>query len=84
MRFTGHIRTTMGAEEMAIPRESASIDELFVHLLSNKPANLDHGFSPFNTLVVLNGKEVFSAASQRGRTISDGDEVTLVPFSHGG
>jgi molybdopterin converting factor small subunit len=80
----GHIKTSMGSEEMLIQRESASVGDLFALMLSSKPTNLEHGFSPFNTLVVVNDEEVFSAASQRDRVISDGDQVLLVPFSHGG
>ena len=84
LRFTGHIKTSMGSDELLVPRESASVGELFGLILSSRPADIDHGFSAFNTLVVVNDEEVFSAASQRDRVISDGDEVMLVPFSHGG
>jgi len=84
LRFLGHIRTSMGTEQLEIPRESISVDELFVLLLSSRPAEVDHGFSKYNTLVVLNEDEVFSASAQMHRRLSDGDFVLLVPFSHGG
>jgi molybdopterin converting factor small subunit len=84
LRFLGHIKTSMGSEEMEIPRESISVDDLFGLLLSKRPAELDHGFSKYNTLLVVNDAEVFSASAQQDRRLSDGDLVLLVPFSHGG
>ena len=84
LKFLGHIRTSMGSDAMEIPRESVSVDELFGLLLSKRPADLDHGFSKYNTLLVVNDEEVFSASAQRERRLSDGDSVLLVPFSHGG
>ena len=41
------------------------------------------GFSKFNTLVIVNGSSAFTAAAD-DRMIGDGDEVLLLPFSHGG
>jgi molybdopterin converting factor small subunit len=84
LKFLGHIKTSMGSEEMEILRESISVDDLFGLLLSKSPAEVDHGFSKFNTLLVVNEDEVFSASSQKERRLSDGDSVILVPFSHGG
>jgi molybdopterin converting factor small subunit len=84
LKFLGHIRTSMGSEEMEIPWESISVDDLFGLLLSKRPGELDHGFSKYNTLVVINDQEVFSASAQQDRRLSDGDSVLLVPFSHGG
>jgi molybdopterin converting factor small subunit len=84
LRFLGHIKTSMGAEEMELPRESISVDDLFGVLLSKRPAELEHGFSKYNTLLVVNDEEVFSASAQQDRRLSDGDSVLFVPFSHGG
>ncbi len=84
LKFLGHIKTSMGSEEMDVPRESMSVDDLFGLLLSKRPTELDHGFSKYNTLLVINDEEVFSASAQRDRRLSDGDSVLLVPFSHGG
>ena len=84
LKFLGHIKTSMGTEEMEVQKESVTVDDLFDLLLSSKPAELDHGFTKYNTLVVLNDDEVFSASAQKGRRLSDGDSVLLVPFSHGG
>ena len=60
------------------------MDDLFGFLLGRLPAKTSHGFSKFNTLVVVNDEEVFSASSQVDRLITDGDSVLLFPFSHGG
>ncbi len=84
LRFLGHIRTSMGSEEADIPGDGMSVDELFSVLLSNKPAEIYHGFTKYNTLLVINDEEALSAAAQDDRRLSDGDSVLLVPFSHGG
>jgi molybdopterin converting factor small subunit len=84
LKFLGHIRTSMGSEEIDLPRDGISVDDLFSLLLSNKPAQLDHGFTKYNTLVVINEEEALSAAAQKDRQLIDGDSVLLVPFSHGG
>jgi len=84
LEFLGHIKTSMGSEQMDVPWDEISVDELFGLLLSSRPAEVDHGFTKYNTLLVLNEDEVFSASSQDDRRLSDGDSVLLVPFSHGG
>jgi len=84
LKFLGHIKTSMGVEALEVPRERISVSELFGLLLSSGPALLDHGFTKYNTLLVVNDEEVFAASAQQERLLSDGDAVLLVPFSHGG
>jgi molybdopterin converting factor small subunit len=84
LKFLGHIKTSMGSEEMEVLGETISVGDLFGLLLSSKPAELEHGFTKYNTLLVVNDEEVFSASAQQDRRLSDGDSVLLVPFSHGG
>jgi len=84
VKFLGHIKTTMGSEAMEVSQSGISVGELFGLLLSSKPAQLDHGFTQYNTLLVVNDEEVFSASAQQDRRLTDGDYVQLVPFSHGG
>jgi molybdopterin converting factor small subunit len=84
VKFLGHIKTSMGTEELEVSQGSISVSELFSLLLSSKAVVLDHGFSKYNTLLVVNDKEVFAASAQQDRLLSDGDSVLLVPFSHGG
>jgi molybdopterin converting factor small subunit len=74
----------MGAEKMDLPGEGITVDGLFALLLAREPARTEHGFTKFNTIVVVNGGEAFSASSQGNRKLNEGDEVVLVPFSHGG
>ena len=74
----------MGAERLEISDDSMSVGELFALLLTKSPAGSGHGFTKYNTLVVVNDKEAFAASSQEGRRLSGGDSVLLVPFSHGG
>jgi len=84
LKFLGHIKRSMGSEEIDVHREGMSVDDLFSLLLASRPAELDHGFTKYNTLVVINGEEAISAAAQKDRRLTDGDSVLLVPFSHGG
>ena len=84
LKFLGHIRTSMGFEEMDVPRDGITLDDLFALLLAYRPAEVDHGFTKYNTLVVINDEEALSASAQKDRRINDGDSVLLVPFSHGG
>jgi molybdopterin converting factor small subunit len=84
LKFLGHIRTSMGSGEFDLPQDGISVDDLFSLLLSKEPARLDHGFTKYNTLVVINDEEAISATAQKDRRIRDGDSVLLVPFSHGG
>jgi molybdopterin converting factor small subunit len=84
LKFLGHIRTSMGSDEIDIARDGITVDDLFALLLSSRPAKLEHGFTKYNTLVVINDEEAISASAQKERRISDGDSVLLVPFSHGG
>jgi hypothetical protein len=85
LKFLGHIGRSMGSEWMDLPRERITVDDLFALLVAERPAEgADHGFSKFNTLLVVNGAEAFSASAQKERCLVDGDSVLLVPFSHGG
>lgn len=85
LRFLGHIKTSMGSEEMQIPNDGISVEELFSLLLvSVGGTDLAHGFTKYNTLLVINDEEVFPASTQAARRLQDGDSVMLVPFSHGG
>lgn len=72
----------MGREEVGIARSEISVGEL-IDALRSMASGERPGFSRFNTLVVVNGGEVLPA-SQEGRRLRDGDQVLLVPFSHGG
>jgi len=84
LKFLGHIKTSMGAEELDVPGDGMRVDDLFALLLSGKPTKLDHGFTKYNTLIVVNDGEAVSAAAQGDRRLGDGDFVLFVPFSHGG
>lgn len=84
LRFLGHIKTSMGAEEKEVAQGDLSVGELFGLLLADGSTRPDHGFTKYNTLVVINDEEAFSASAQVDRRLHDGDRVLLVPFSHGG
>ena len=84
--FMGHIKASMGRERMDIDKAGMSVEELFRFLKSENPAVQEqrHGFTEYNTLVVVNDHEALAAASRRDLRLNDGDSVLLVPFSHGG
>ncbi len=84
LRFIGHVKTSVGSDEMVVERESITVGDLFGLLLSKGFADRPHGFSEYNTLLVVNNGEVFAASSQKERLLADGDRVLFVPFSHGG
>lgn len=69
---------------MDIPRDGITLDDLFALLLLQRSSEFDHGFTKYNTLVVINDDEALSASAEKDRLISDGDSVLLLPFSHGG
>jgi len=83
VRFLGHIKTTMGSEQVELPQSGLSVGELIEILRTMAKRDERAGFSKFNTLVVVNDGEVLPA-SQEGRLLNDGDDVLLVPISHGG
>jgi molybdopterin converting factor small subunit len=84
VKFLGHIRTSMGTHEIEINRDGISVGDVFALLHSGRPAEVSRAFTKYNTLVVVNEGEAFSASSQEARRLVDGDSVMLVPFSHGG
>ena len=79
----GHIRTSVGKEKLEFTertmRTSALIER--VRDLGRRDPNM--GFTGYNTLVIVNGSSAFTAAAD-DRMLEDGDEVVLLPFSHGG
>jgi molybdopterin converting factor small subunit len=84
LKFLGHIKTSMGCDEAEVSRDGISVADLFGLLLASKPAQIGHGFTKYNTLVVVNDEEAFSASAHEDRRLNDGDSVLLVPVSHGG
>lgn len=85
MKLIGHIRASVGKEEVELGSDGLSVGELFSLLLKEVPGQVQrHGFSEYNTLLVVNDREAVSAASRREMRLRDGDSVLLVPFSHGG
>jgi molybdopterin converting factor small subunit len=82
VKCMGHIKTSLGREAVELPGEM-SAGELIDTLRRMAESDPHVGFNRFNTLLVVNGESAFTAASN-DRKLHDGDEVFLVPFSHGG
>jgi len=79
----GHIRTSVGRETVEVQEDGIKTSALIERLREMGRDDPNLGFSKFNTLVIVNGSSAFTAAAD-DRVIEDGDEVLLLPFSHGG
>ena len=78
----GHIRTSLGREVVEVEGKTTAV-ELVEKVRAMAAGDRQPGFTRFNTLLVVNGESAFTAAAD-DRLLNDGDEVLLVPFSHGG
>lgn len=84
VNLAGHIRTSLGTDRVEIEDGEIGASDLIEKLRAM--AGGDErllGFTRFNTLIIVNGTEAFTAAAD-DRRLLDGDEVLLLPFSHGG
>lgn len=82
VRCLGHIGTSVGAKEVALEGSEVDAAEIVERLraLSGKE---DPGFTKYNTLVMVEDGEAFVPAGS-GRRVKSGEQVVLIPFSHGG
>jgi len=83
VKFFGHIRTSVGEEKLEFPDDEMKTSELVEKVRELGRRDPRMGFTVYNTLVIVNGSSAFTAASD-DRLLKDGDEVVLLPFSHGG
>jgi len=82
VRCMGHIGTSVGRKEVLLNDSALSPSELVDELrrMSGRP---DPGFNRYNTLALVGDGEAFVPASST-REIKSGEDVVLIPFSHGG
>jgi molybdopterin converting factor small subunit len=78
----GHVRTSLGRDTVEIEADKISTTALIEKIREMGRADPNLGFTKYNTLVIVNGS-AYSGASE-DRILEDGDEVILLPFSHGG
>lgn len=78
----GHIRSSVGREVVEIQADRITASELIEKVRELGRQDSNRGFTVFNTLVLVNGTASPGAADDK--VLVDGDEVTLLPFSHGG
>ena len=84
VKLAGHIRTSLGREEVEIDEDEIAATGLIEELrrrASDKDPRI--GFTKFNTIMIINDGEAFTPAGS-DRMLIDGDSVLLLPFSHGG
>lgn len=82
VRCMGHIGTSVGRKEVVLVEEELSAADL-VDRLRAMSAETEPGFSRYNTLALVGDGEAFVPATSN-RLIRSGEEVVLIPFSHGG
>ena len=82
VRCLGHIGTAVGAREVTLQDAGLDASDL-VDRVRAMAGLKEPGFSRYNTLVMVEDGEAFVPAGTSVR-ISDGANVTLLPFSHGG
>jgi len=83
VKCLGHIGTSVGRETVELEGDNMTAGGIIDALREMATADSNPGFTRFNTLLVVNGKSAFTAAAE-DRKLEDGDDVLLVPFSHGG
>jgi molybdopterin converting factor small subunit len=79
----GHIRTSLGTETLEVDEDRITTIGLIEKLREMGRGDPNLGFNRYNTLVIVNGSSAFTGVS-KDRLLVDGDEVVLLPFSHGG
>jgi hypothetical protein len=78
----GHIGTSVGTSEVVLDDISISAPELVDRLRAMSKRD-DPGFTRYNTLALVGDGEAFVPATST-RRIKSGEDVVLIPFSHGG
>jgi molybdopterin converting factor small subunit len=82
VRCMGHIGTSIGRKEVVLDDIALSAPEL-VEKLRTMSKEKNPGFNRYNTLALVGDGEAFVPASST-REIKSGEDVVLIPFSHGG
>lgn len=82
VRLMGHIGTSVGMKEIVLEESTLSAPEL-VERLRAMSGREDPGFTRYNTLALVGDGEAFVPAVSE-REIRSGEEVVLIPISHGG
>ncbi len=83
VRCLGHIRSSLGTDELNLDITEVSSSDLLDGLRERGKSDPRLGFTKYNTLLIVNGGEAYTAAAD-DRLLRDGDTVLLLPFSHGG
>ena len=82
VRCMGHIGTSVGKNVVVLQETRISSADL-VDKLRTMSKEKDPGFNKFNTLALVGDGEAFVPAAS-AREIKSGEDVVLIPFSHGG
>lgn len=83
VKCLGHIMSSLGTEELDLDVSEVTSSKLLEMLREMGKSDPRLGFTKYNTLLIADGGEVYTAAAD-DRLLHDGDTVLLLPFSHGG
>jgi molybdopterin converting factor small subunit len=82
VRCLGHIAGSVGSQKVEL--QDAELDAVeIVERLRKISGRADPGFTRYNTLIMVGDGEAFVPATG-ARKVREGEEVVLIPFSHGG
>lgn len=82
VRCLGHIATSVGAKAVILDGAKYTAEEV-VEAVRGMSKEAEPGFTKYNTLLLVEDGEAGVAAAS-GTTVSSGQRVVLIPFSHGG
>jgi molybdopterin converting factor small subunit len=82
VKCLGHIGTSVGSKELTLELSEIEASEL-VEKVRGLSREADPGFTRYNTIILVEDGEAFVPAGA-SRTIRAGENVALIPFSHGG
>lgn len=92
VRLTGILRGIAGREELALKLENSTsladlifrVAELFSEDFRRALIDVELGSPKPNALIVLNGREISALPDGLKSKVKNGDEVVIIPVTHGG
>jgi molybdopterin converting factor small subunit len=77
----GHLAKALGKAELEIDKSEIKVKDILA-LITSSDTNKSR-FSPLTVLIAINGVEI-SALNREDTIVKSGDELTLIPITHGG
>jgi molybdopterin converting factor small subunit len=77
----GHLGRALGKKEFEIDKNEIKVKDILALITSSSDSKFR--ISPLTILIVVNGVEI-SALNQEDTIVKSGDELALIPITHGG